>query len=393
MLNIPLEKLTIQNIEDFLKSGAREGTLLEFKEQFPNKLEKTISSMANTFGGMILIGVEETTTGGGVVPIKGLSLGPGVRERVIQIGINSIYPPLIPEVSVIEFKSDPTLAAADRAVVAIRVHESEQGHAVDDRSTVYIRANNVSDRMRKATIEEVEWFSQKKQKSIALKNQVLERTQKHAQQFLAKLRHRHQRSTAEPFGRFAIWTVPSFPRLPIATPKQLYEVTPELVRQVAIAPGRFPHGFQRPVRDGVSWADEESRYYYTEIHELGLIYSEFEFWWDQDPIRKSFLSPAAAKLLHAAAQFSRELYLRCGFFGSFELVMRIAGVMDRALLSANAVIANAARVMDDVTEVAYRVSTPGTEEDMLVGCKDMMRNIYWAFGRDAEAKTIDADFK
>lgn len=392
MFNIPIDDIKIHHIEQFLQAGAKEGTLLDYKEQFPNKLEKTISSMANTFGGMILIGVEETPTGGGGVPIKGIPFGPGLRERVIQIGISSIYPPLIPEVTVVEFKSDPALADPDKAVVAIRVHESEQGYAVDDRSTIYIRADNVSDRMRKATVEEAEWFSQKRQKSVGLKNQSIGKSQSHAQQFLRRLRDRHLRSNAEPYGRFAILTVPSFPRLPIATPKRLLEITPGLVRDVNLALGRFPHGFPRPVRDGVSWADEESKYYYTEIHEIGLVYSEIEFWWD-DSTKKAFLPHAAAKLLYAAIQFSRDLYLACGFFGSFDVTMKIAGVADRHLRTARAIVSNGPRVMDDVTEVSCRVPTPGTDQEMLPYCKNIIRDIYWAFGRDVSDSDLAADFK
>lgn len=392
MFNLQIDAITIKDVEQFLQSGVKEGTLLDFKEQFPNKLEKTISSMANTFGGMILIGVEETITGGGIVPVKGLPLGPGLRERVIQIGINAIYPPLIPEVGVVEFKSDPALSTPDKAVVVIRVHESDQGYAVDDRSTIYIRAENVSDWMRKATIEEVEWFSQKRQKSVGLKNQSISKSQSHAQQFLTRLRHRHQRSTAEPYGRFAILTAPSFPRLPIATPKQLLEITPGLVRSTNLALGRFPHGFPRPVRDGISWADEESRYYYTEIHEIGLVYSEIEFWWD-DQVKKAFLPHAAAKLLNVAVQFSRDLYVKCGFFGSFDLSMRIAGVADRSLNSARAVLSTVPRVMDDVTEVSCRVTTPGNDDEMLSYCKNLIRQIYWTFGRDVSDDDLNADFR
>lgn len=145
MFNIPIDAITIQDIEQFLQSGVREGVLLDFKAEFPKRLDKTIASMANTYGGMVLIGVEETASGGGVLPIKGVVLVRGLREKVIQIGIDSIYPPLIPEAKVVEFKSDPALAEPDRAVVVIRVHESEEGHAVEQRTAVYLRADNVSD--------------------------------------------------------------------------------------------------------------------------------------------------------------------------------------------------------------------------------------------------------
>ncbi|MBZ5494143.1 MAG: ATP-binding protein [Acidobacteriia bacterium] len=388
MFNIPIEHITIQDIAQFLQSGAREGTLLDFKEQFPSKLEKTISSMANTFGGMILIGVEETPTGGGILPVKGLPMGPGLRERVIQIGINSIYPPLISEVSVVEFKSDPTLAAPDKAVVAIRVHESEYGHAVDQRTTVYVRADNVSDWMKKATVEEVEWFLQKRQKSMIEKQRIIDQAFRHSQYFLAKVIGRNHRP--EPEGRFVIWTVPTFPRGPIATPRQLFQLTAKQFRPMP-AIGQFPSGSPRPVRDGVSWArDESADYYYTEFHQQGLIYSEIEFWWDKQIHDKVFLPEAAAKLLLAAVEYARDLYRKCGYFGLFDVGMRICGVSDRVLRNA---IINTVRVIDNEVEVNTRASAAEDERELLPKCKGMIQEIYWAFGRDAKDDRLEADFR
>lgn len=55
MFNIPIDNITLQDIEQSLKSGVREDILLDFKEDFPKKLDKTISSMANTYGGMVAL--------------------------------------------------------------------------------------------------------------------------------------------------------------------------------------------------------------------------------------------------------------------------------------------------------------------------------------------------
>ena len=98
--------------------------------------EKAFVTMANTYGGLILIGVEETIPGTGVAPVKGLPLVPGLRERVIQIGINAIYPPVIPDVRVVEFKSSDTAPNPDRAVVVIRVDE-RRGRRPCGRGTDY----------------------------------------------------------------------------------------------------------------------------------------------------------------------------------------------------------------------------------------------------------------
>jgi Putative DNA-binding domain len=90
---------------------------------------------ANTYGGTILISVDETSTGAAVLPVHGLDLRPGLREHVLQIALDNIYPPLVPDVHVIPIKSSATIAAADRAVIVVRVHESDDApHAVEERT-------------------------------------------------------------------------------------------------------------------------------------------------------------------------------------------------------------------------------------------------------------------
>lgn len=391
MFNIPIDEIKIQDIEQFLQSGVRERTIVEFKEQFPNKLEKFIASMANTFGGIILIGVEETATGEGKLPIKGLPLDAGLRERVIQIGLDAIYPPLIPEVRVVEFKSDTALAQDDRAVVVIRVHESEEGgHAVDQRTAVYVRVDNVSDRIRKATVEEIEWFSNKRQKSLAEKNRAIQQAQQHAQQFLIRLRHRFQRPTSEPKGRFVIWTVPTFPRLPLATLKELYRDSQQFIRQTPFPFGFFPWGGAHPVYEGVYWATEELKdYYYTELHQQGLIYSEFEFWWDRQA-EGGFYPEAAASFLSFTSRFSRNIYRHFGYFGLFDLGLRLVGVRNRSIRPATL---DEPKMLDDVMEVTAKISAAASEEELMAKAKEIIRQIYWAFGWDVNDNRLEDDFK
>jgi hypothetical protein len=83
---------------------------------------------------------------------------------------------------------------------SFRVHESDQSHAVDQRTAVYLRADNVSDRLGKATVEEIEWFLQKRQKSAIEKTRILELANRHSQVFFERLRAKHQLSTVDPKG-------------------------------------------------------------------------------------------------------------------------------------------------------------------------------------------------
>jgi len=131
MFSTPIDDLTFENVNEFCRSLPREGHTLDYKLDFPRRLDKVLASFANTFGGYILIGVDETATGEPVLPIVGVPLQPGLRERVVAIALDAVNPPVFPEVRVIEFES-PGALAPDRAVIIIRVHESDaSAHAVD----------------------------------------------------------------------------------------------------------------------------------------------------------------------------------------------------------------------------------------------------------------------
>lgn len=55
----PIEQITWDDIESFCQQKIAEGPYLDYKELFPKKLEKTIAAMANTLGGVILVGIKE----------------------------------------------------------------------------------------------------------------------------------------------------------------------------------------------------------------------------------------------------------------------------------------------------------------------------------------------
>jgi len=213
MFSIPIDALTFQDVNNFCQTRAREGLVLDYKVDFPTRLEKTIASFANTYGGHILIGVEETSTGEPVLPIVGVALQPGLRERVVATALQAISPPIYPEVRVVEFQS-PGATNNDRAVIVVRVHESEDGaHAVDGGTSVYLRVDNISNHFtRKATIEEVGWLINKRQKSLALKEQLIRTAIRRADNYVITFRNARRLSTEEPRGTFVLWTAPRFPK-------------------------------------------------------------------------------------------------------------------------------------------------------------------------------------
>jgi Putative DNA-binding domain len=185
MFATPTDALTFDDVQNFCRARPREGVTLDYKVDFPKRLDKTIAAFANTYGGYILIGVDETATGEPVLPIAGVPLVGGLRERVVATALDAILPPVNPEVKVVEFKS-PGATSPDRAVVVVRVHESDDSaHAVDNGKMVYLRVDNISDHfIRQATISEVEWLLNKRRRPLELKEQLLSEARKRAANYL-----------------------------------------------------------------------------------------------------------------------------------------------------------------------------------------------------------------
>jgi hypothetical protein len=62
MLAKPIDQIGFEDVDEFCRTGAREGLLLDYKADFPARLDKAIAAFANTYGGHILVGVGEQAT-------------------------------------------------------------------------------------------------------------------------------------------------------------------------------------------------------------------------------------------------------------------------------------------------------------------------------------------
>ena len=113
--NAPLERITRETVEEFLAQKVKEGVYVDYKVEWPNDLERTIAAMANTLGGVILIGVDETTDGGPKLPPAGVNFERGMQERVTNIVLSNITPPVFPEVAVCPDAAQGKANCADKS--------------------------------------------------------------------------------------------------------------------------------------------------------------------------------------------------------------------------------------------------------------------------------------
>ena len=164
-----INEITWSDIENFCNQRITEGLHLDYKRDFPNNLEKTISAMANTFGGIILIGVIEDEQSKPVLPIAGIDFIKGLEERVWNIILTNITPIVQPEITV-ALNQDNT-----KAIVLIRINQSHQApHAISNNEMVYLRTGNVTLLEKRANLGELEWLQNQRRRSVSLRKKIIE---------------------------------------------------------------------------------------------------------------------------------------------------------------------------------------------------------------------------
>lgn len=167
----PIDQITFQDVDSFCAAGWEESARLDYKGEWPKDLAKTMAAMANTLGGMIVIGVDsDKTTNKPVWPPlppvagrRGFPLSAGLSEKVYQLGRDAIFPPIMPEVSpVLENKERP-----GQAILVVRIPESKDApHATEGKKSVYVyeRTGNQGYAHSLADIEYIERLFNRRQK-------------------------------------------------------------------------------------------------------------------------------------------------------------------------------------------------------------------------------------
>lgn len=259
-----ITKITFEDVINFCNEQIQESINLDYKREFPTDLEKTISSFANTMGGLIIIGVEDDD-GNPKLPARGLKYERGLSERVISIILSNIYPPVFPEIQV----CDPV---KNRTFVIIRVPQSNMTpHYIRHRTKIYIRTGDITQLERLAPAEQIEWLWDRRKKSEELREilyaTALERYNNHIK--LRKL-------SGILFSEATISTIPLYPTEPYKSPQEIKQIG-ETIKASGYHE-EFPYlqyeGI-RPVQGGIaSFAfNKETQYInYTELNQFGLFY-------------------------------------------------------------------------------------------------------------------------
>jgi hypothetical protein len=274
----PINAITWQSVEDFLGQGVKEGSYLDYKLDWPANLERTIAAMANTLGGVILIGVDENADGSPKLPAVGIPLTSGLAERVTNIVLSNITPPVFPEVAVCPDGKH------ERALVVIRVPQSHQTpHAIMASTRVYLRTANRNNPEDLATLDQIEWLRDHRARAMQLRTEVFGAAVARSDLSLGlgsrNMNGAFQRGAhVTPY--LTLFAAPFYPRDPFARPPELRSLLREIcVRDYYRTGDEFPliQGQGLLLQDGVyAEARMENEYglrtYYTELGTSGHIF-------------------------------------------------------------------------------------------------------------------------
>jgi hypothetical protein len=141
----PVSQITTEDLQELLTTQAVENVRLEFKRDVPSKDEtlKKLSSFANTYGGLMIVGAEANSTDGRLVALPGVDARAGYKQTIVQWCFAGATPPLTAEIS------DPIPAPGGNTKMcyAVSVAESDVApHFLNGRKGVYIRTDEFGSR-------------------------------------------------------------------------------------------------------------------------------------------------------------------------------------------------------------------------------------------------------
>ena len=250
-----IDTIQYEDIIEFCNQGIKENVNLDYKADFPSDLPKTVSALANTFGGIIIIGIGDND-GLPKIPFEGIQYSPGLEERVIKSCVDGIYPPVIPEVKVCQNK--------DKVFILIRIQQSaDTPHAIKSNTKAYVRTGNISMPEDPLSFDKITWLVNKRELAIRFRDNL----------FKSALEHVKRKSAVEKVldrkGSLTLFASPTYPHLPLSSLLDLQGIYER--SQVRSHDGfQLPstHVMHQPIKDGISIVEANTTNNYGSYYEL-----------------------------------------------------------------------------------------------------------------------------
>ena len=250
--------ITVQQIREVC-SRFREGLRVEYKRDFDgnvrSQLPKIVSSIANSQGGALIVGVR-ALNGVAEAPFDGFQNNP--REEfpltVENICLQGIHPPLLPRTTVVQ--SDVN----NQIFLVIEVEESSEApHAIENSRKVYVRTSNAGNPYDLAEVELLIDLLKRRKYPLERLHRLLESAEQRSLQIVNN-----------GFPYIQISACPSFPRIALSTSQEVWAFLEESAARFSLVSRnsmkRIPDGAAGLNRPNPPMAPAR----YVEINKYGL---------------------------------------------------------------------------------------------------------------------------
>jgi len=310
-----IDEITFEDVESFCKESG-ENVRVEYKSDITVKrhIPKIVSSFANTYGGIFLIGIEADKTKNEVIfPIQGISQRNGIEEQIQQSALTGIYPGVIPEIKLIDVPNSNNL------VVVVRIDESIQApHAIEGSTDAYVRTGSITQPYKRSDMDRLAYMFKRREDSQVVAGQIMNRMEERIQVLYA---------TEKP--NLTVIAKPVFPYRPVISTSEIYALD------------KGYKWYPRRVAGGVSYLLKEDGSIYREFNEYGIVcyrtaLSEAE---GQQVIEYGQI-PFAIKFL---MQDAERLYTKCGYLGNIEVTAELRQVFGKKLYDTTSTVSGKMR--------------------------------------------------
>lgn len=202
-----VSEMSLQEVDSLYRDRVQENIRLEYKRELPQEtadfkqfLAKELSSLANSYGGYVIIGIAMDQQGvpiamDGVPPINNFA------QRVASVGYEQSYPPLMPTVS-----KPIALKNGNLVYVIYQDLSLEAPHFLTRRRGAYVRTSEFSQTFeaRLASWEELQFLANRRTKAIDQRLFLYERARTRCNRMLPW-------SDVKNRAALYVWTGPTYP--------------------------------------------------------------------------------------------------------------------------------------------------------------------------------------
>ncbi len=158
ILNKPIDSFTFEDIVNFCQQGQIEGYQIDYKKELPKKgLAKHFAAFSNSRGGVIIIGVEEDTSGKPKT-FDGIVFDSKIADKIHQYATSVDPRPL--------YDLHVTNEVNGKVFILVRIYEGDRTpYYAQNEASIFVRTGNITDPIDLASPEAVELLVGKKDKA------------------------------------------------------------------------------------------------------------------------------------------------------------------------------------------------------------------------------------